>query len=57
MTHRFSVTLRFAPKRLSDRSVLTVSFAPKCLLDERLGVKLRVKRMDAPSLIPQLMYA
>ena len=32
MTHRFSVTLSFAPKRSSDR----------VLSDERLGAKLRV---------------
>ena len=37
-THRFSVTLSFAPKRSSDRTVGQA----KVLSDERLGAKLRV---------------
>ena len=37
MTHRFSVTLSFAPKRSSDRT-----FRQTVLSDERLGAKLRV---------------
>ena len=37
-THRFSVTLNFAPKRSSESESLVV----RVLTDERLGAKLRV---------------
>ena len=40
MTHRFSVTLSFAPKRSSDRTLFYL--LNKVLSDERLGAKLRV---------------
>ena len=38
MTHRFSVTLSFAPKRSSDGT----SVQTEVLSDERLGAKVRV---------------
>ena len=46
MTHRFSVTLSFAPKRLSDRS----------WKDRALARNSDLQRIDVSSLIVQLIY-